>query len=527
MSKPIPSRRRARIRSSIAAAALASVIVTGLLAPTSATGAWFMASKEVSGNTVASATLGAPTNLAIAPDSTSGNVVSWSSATSQTWAQANGISNGITYSVQRTLPSQSPTTVYTGTGQSYTDPSSAPTATQFVQVSAGYNHVLALAQDGTVWAWGTGDHGQLGTGGTYDSTLPVYVPLSAKAKQVEATSGGSSLVLLEDGSVWAWGRNTFGQLGDGSTTERYSPVQVIFPAGVTIGALGDLSNALYASYAITPTGTLYSWGNNSRYQLGLGDTVNRVYPNAVPDVTVKAVSAGWDHAAALSTGGDILTWGDGSKRQLGRNSSVKSKPSAVSFQSQVGANGFKQVSSGVNFVIAQDYDGRIWTWGSMQDNVSPVRTLPEVIVSGGFNYIDAGGYSACAQRTDSQVLCWGSNDVGLLMDGTTTSSATPVTATSATSKSLTSLSISNSQALGIVQPSQVSGTNIWAWGNGPRGSGDGSTLGSPSQVRGPGSCPSGMALKNGYCAPPPGTRYSVSYTYAGWQSGAAEATADK
>lgn len=526
MPKPIHYRRRARLRSSIAAAVLTSVVVSGLLAPSSATGAWFSASKSLSGNTATSATLNAPTDLAITTTSSGANLVSWSSAASQTWAQANGVSDGITYSVQRTLPSQSPTTVYTGTSRSYTDPSSAPAATQFIQVSAGVNYVLALAQDGTVWAWGTGDHGQLGTGGTYDSTLPVYVPLRAKAKQVEASAVGASLALLEDGSVWAWGRNVFGQLGDGSTTERYSPVQVVFPAGVTIGALGDLTNAISASYAITPTGTLYSWGHNDRYQLGLGDTVDRVYPTAVPDVTVKAVSAGVEHAAALSTGGDVLTWGDGSKRQLGRNSSVKSKPSAVSFQSQVGANGFKQVSSGAFFVIAQDYDGRIWTWGSMQDDVSPVRILPEVIVSGGFNYIDAGAISACAQRTDSQILCWGSNDEGLLMDGTTTSSATPVAATSATSKSLTSLSISPSQALGIVQPSQGSGTNIWAWGYGPRGNGEGSTGASPSQVRGPGSCPSGMALKGGYCAPPPGTRYSVSYTYAGWKSGVAEATAN-
>jgi len=515
------------LRTALTAMALVSLAATGLIAPPSSTGAWFMASKSVAANQLTAASLGAPGNLAVAANSTSGNVVSWSSATSQAWAQANGVSSGITYTVQRTLPSQSPTTVYTGSAQSYTDPSSSPSATKFTQVSSGGGHVLALAQDGGVWAWGSGDHGQLGTGGTYDATLPVYIPLPSKAKQVEAAAGLYSLALLDDGSVWAWGRNTFGQLGDGTTTERYSPVKVVFPAGVTIAKLGDVNHALFTSFAITPTGAIYSWGYNAQYQLGLNDTTNRVYPTAIPDVTVTSVSAGSNHAAALGTGGDVMVWGDGSKRQLGRNSSVRTRPTVVSFQGQVGANGLKQVSSGSDFVITQDYDGRIWTWGTMGDGVSPVRTLPEVISSGGFDFIEAGRTSACAKRSDSQILCWGDNSSALLMDGTTASSANPVSATAATPKNLTSLSISGALAVGTSQPSQTAGTNIWAWGNGPRGNGEGVAATSASQVRGPGDCASGLSLKNGYCAPPSGTQYSVSYSYAGWSSGIAHITASQ
>ncbi|MDQ1176257.1 alpha-tubulin suppressor-like RCC1 family protein [Microbacterium sp. SORGH_AS 421] len=523
MNRTSPSRKRLRALSILASAALASVVITGVVTPDTRTGAWFTADKSLSGNQLTAATLGAPANLAITTNSSGGNVVSWSSAASQTWAQANNVSSGITYTVQRTLPNQTATTMYTGSAQSYTDASSSPSATQFTQVSAGQNHSLALAQDGTVWAWGTGDVGQLGTGGTSDAALPVSVPLRAKATQVEA-AWAYSLALLEDGSVWAWGQNNHGQLGDGSTRDRYSPVRVVFPEGVTVGKLADLNNAVYTSFAITPTGTIYAWGLNQQYQLGLNDTTDRVYPTAIPDVTVTAVSAGVNHAAALSTGGDILTWGDGSSKQLGRNNSVRTRPRVVSFGGQVGANGFKQVSSGYFFVIAQDYDGRIWTWGTMSDNVSPERTDPEVITSGGFDFIEAGRTSACAKKISSEMLCWGSNKSGLLMDGTTTSSANPVSATSATSKNLTSLSISNSLALGTTQPSQGSGTNIWTWGTGPRGNGDGGAATAASQVRGPGDCPSGLTLRSGYCTPPSGTQYSVTYTYAGWKSGVARAT---
>lgn len=523
MNRTSPSRKRLRALSILASAALASVVITGVVAPDTRTGAWFTADKSLSGNQLTAATLGAPANLAITTNSSGGNVVSWSSAASQTWAQANNVSSGITYTVQRTLPSQTATTVYTGSAQSYTDASSSPSMKQFTQVSAGVDHALALAQDGSVWAWGTGNNGQLGTGNTYDSTLPIRVILPRKAKQVEASTR-NSLALLEDGSVWGWGRNPYGELGDGSTTTRFSPVKVVFPDGVTIGKLAEMNRAQYASYAITTTGELYSWGHNDKYQLGLNDTTDRVYPTLVPGVTVKAVSAGADHAAALSTGGDILTWGDGSKRQLGRNSSVRTKPTVVSFQGQVGANGFQSVSSGSYFVLAQDYDGRVWTWGTVAEGYTATIITPEVALSGGFSFIQGGPSTACAKSYDSRVLCWGSNQNGLLMDGTTTWSEAPVVATSATSKNVTSLSFSGSAVMATVQPDSISGTNIWAWGATLRGNGENAEVTTPTQVRGPGGCPSGLSLRSGYCAPPSGTQYSVTYTYAGWNSGVAQAT---
>jgi hypothetical protein len=153
-----------------------------------------------------------------------------------------------------------------------------------VFIGAGSSHSFAIKNDGTVWAWGANSNGQLGDGTTTNRATPVQV---AGLTGVAALDGGQThtVALKTDGTVWTWGANNLGQLGDGTTTQRTTPVQVTGLAGVSAVAAGDT----YFSIALKSNGTIYSWGFNNYGQLGDGTTTNRLTP--VPVVMSVGPSA--------------------------------------------------------------------------------------------------------------------------------------------------------------------------------------------------------------------------------------------
>ncbi|WP_307314368.1 hypothetical protein [Microbacterium sp. SORGH_AS_0421] len=509
------------------ALALVALVSVGLGTSTN-TGAYFTAVRELSGNKLSSAALAAPANLAVTKNSSGSNVISWSAATSQSWATTNNVTSGVTYRVQRTLPGQSATTIYSGTNRTYTDASSSARNLQFAAFAAGQFHTAALAVDGSVWAWGRNSSGQLGNGTTQDSAVPVRVPLPGKAKQI-ASSLVSTLALLEDGSVWSWGGNWEGEVGNGTTNAQTSPYHVAFPDGVTITHLGDTSSGSYSSYALASDGTFYAWGQNNNGQLGVGDATARYSPTHV-NVVVRTLAAGRGHAVAITPEGSVLAWGAGGASQLGRVATASYTPSRVTFPDGASKQGFDKISAGLQFTIAEDADGQVWIWGRMGDGVSPERTTPEIIAAGGFRSLEAGYRSACIVRaSDGGVVCWGDNEYGLLMDGTTTSTAHPTAATSADSKGVQTVVLSAFRAFGMAAPNTSGSTNIWAWGDdqaGLRGDNKSGASNSfwPTRVLGPKTCPAGTSLEGSNCVLPPGVTYSVDYTYADWVSLSAEKT---
>ena len=182
-------------------------------------------------------------------------------------------------------------------------------------VAAGYNHSLALKSDGTVWAWGRNHHGQLGDGTTTNRTTPVQIQ---GLTDIVAIAGGygHSLALKSDGTVWAWGGNGSGQLGDGTTTNRPIPVQVKNLTGVIAIAAGS-----WNSFALKSDGTVWAWGNNTDGRLGDGTTVlYRTTPVQVTNLTsVIAISVGGNgsHVLALKSDGTVWAWGRNGYGQLG------------------------------------------------------------------------------------------------------------------------------------------------------------------------------------------------------------------
>jgi alpha-tubulin suppressor-like RCC1 family protein len=160
--------------------------------------------------------------------------------------------------------------------------------TDVAVVFGGGGHSMAIKSDGTVWAWGRNDRGQLGDGTTEPRLTPIQIEVSDEAKvQTLAPGFFHTLALLSDGTVWAWGNNDSGQIGDGTTANQATPLPVAGVAAATAIAAGGGRNEFGPgghSLALGGDGTIYAWGLNDAGQLGDGTTTNRPAPTAVPGV---------------------------------------------------------------------------------------------------------------------------------------------------------------------------------------------------------------------------------------------------
>ncbi len=187
-------------------------------------------------------------------------------------------------------------------------------------IATGTDHDLAVTSAGAVYDWGLNSTGQLGDGSTTNSDVPVEAQLPANVTATAvAGSASHSLALTSTGAVYAWGDNSYGQLGDGSTVEAQTPVKVDLPAGVVATAVqaGDGSdNGLDGGYslALTSTGAIYAWGNNASSDLGDGSTTNSDVPVLVhvpTGVTPIAITAGGNRCHLLTSAETIYDWGTG------------------------------------------------------------------------------------------------------------------------------------------------------------------------------------------------------------------------
>jgi alpha-tubulin suppressor-like RCC1 family protein len=255
-----------------------------------------------------------------------------------------------------------------------------PLVTPFdaVDVSSQDTHVLARARDGGVYAWGRGDRGQLGIGPlpvirfrTRTPSAMPYVPFPVRVAglaEVAAISAGSShsLALLKDGTVRAWGENRWGQIGDGTTTNRDAPLTV--PGVGKAVAIAAGGNGVSA--ALLADGTVMTWGNRFGGALGRApDNDNRPGPTPalVPGVQgVRAIAAGHAHILALTEAGTVLSWGDGSFGQLGRGANLAPAPAVIT-----SLKGVRWIAASGSTSVAVLDTGRIMTWGEVRPWTRP------------------------------------------------------------------------------------------------------------------------------------------------------------
>jgi alpha-tubulin suppressor-like RCC1 family protein len=212
-------------------------------------------------------------------------------------------------------------------------------------IAAGCWHSMALLEDGTVWTWGHNGQGQLGNGTTVEIFNPVMV---SNLKGVTAIAAGirHCLALLDDGTVWAWGNNNVGQLGDGTNTARSTPVRVMNIANVKAISAGHTGEADQSfCMALLNDGTVWAWGYNDSGQLGDGTYNTSNKPTEVSNLAgtaVKAIAAGGWHAVALLQDGSIWTWGRNQYGQLGDGTNTnRNRPGKV-----VNVTGIKVIDAG-------------------------------------------------------------------------------------------------------------------------------------------------------------------------------------
>jgi alpha-tubulin suppressor-like RCC1 family protein len=248
-----------------------------------------------------------------------------------------------------------------GDGTTHSRPAPATVAglLNITQISGGFGHMLAVDRNGRVWSWGDNEMGELGDGTSSDihgsNPTPVPVPDLTGITQVAAGSE-YSLALAADGTVWAWGGNSTGQLGDGTKLGKFNPEKVPGLTGIT-----EIASSGFTSYAVGAGGTVRAWGSNDDGLLGNGTSGGfSLTPAPVPGLTgITQISSSPDETLALAgASGTVRAWGDNNAGELGDGTTTSHYA-----PEQLGLTGVTQVSAGWDAGAAVLASGTLLTWG--------------------------------------------------------------------------------------------------------------------------------------------------------------------
>lgn len=292
-----------------------------------------------------------------------------------------------------------------------------------------HSHSLALKSDRSLWAWGNNNRGQIGNG-LVQLGVDV-VPTNVGHDFIVIAAGGlHSLGIKSDGSLWAWGANDMGQLGDGTYTTKTIPTKI--DSGYIAIAAGA-----HHSIGLKADNTLWTWGLNHAGQLGDGTNENRNKPIHIGN-DYKAITAGSFHSHAIRNDGTLMAFGSNSMFELGDGTNVNKNTPVI-----IGAN-FMEVDAGgagINYPSLEDgmigahtlaikTDGTLWSWGFNQfgqvgDGTFENKNLP-VQIGTNFSVISAGGNHSLALKNDGTLWAWGRNNVGQLGDSTLINKNIPI-----------------------------------------------------------------------------------------------------
>jgi alpha-tubulin suppressor-like RCC1 family protein len=297
-----------------------------------------------------------------------------------------------------------------------------------IAVDAGDFHTCAVTESFAVKCWGKNTYGQLGDGTKNDSAVPVEPPFFGGGVAAVSAGWGHTCVQTTEGRAQCWGNNAYGQLGFGETTDIH------LPAGDVINLNGRVMKVTAEgnqTCALTAGGGAQCWGDNRYGQLGDGTTVNRLSPVDVLGLGngIAGMTAGFTFACAMYEKGDAKCWGMNEKGQLGDGTTVNRRmPVTVRGLSE----GIASLAAGDDYACALTFSGSVKCWGasfvgqlgdgSRKDSLTPVDVIG---LSGGVAAIASSVYHVCALTTEGGVKCWGLNRWGQLGDGTTGDSSVP------------------------------------------------------------------------------------------------------
>jgi LPXTG-motif cell wall-anchored protein len=391
----------------------------------------------------------------------------------------------------------------------------------FVQITAADSHSMGLTSEGTVFTWGSNTFGQLGDGSSTSSSVPVQVLAGeqgsgylSKVTSIDA-SQNFSLASTSDGQVYSWGENGLGQLGNGTTTLSRVPVRVL--AGEQgAGFLSDIASVAVGfrhSIALTTTGSVFTWGGNGSGGLGNGTTIGSTTPVQVHAVApgsgslsgIKAIAGAGFYTLAITAADGVVGWGDNLNGQLGNDTTaVQSLPVQVVSGAQGGGTYLAHVTSiagGYNHTVASTSDGSVYAWGyategELGNNSTVTSKVPVRVLGGaqggtylsGIASVSAGIYHSIAVSASGSVFTWGYNGSGQL--GNTTAGSVSLAPIQVMGGAQGGTYLSGVAAVSGDQYLQsyalLSSGDIYSWGNNANGVlGDGSTVLRTTPVLGP------------------------------------------
>ena len=315
--------------------------------------------------------------------------------------------------------------------------------------------ILGIQEDGSLWGWGRNDYGQLGDGTTENRLSPVQI--SNKKWKIIYDGTYHILGVQEDGTLWGWGRNDYGQLGDGTTKDRLSPVQIGNKKWKII------FNNFESTLGIQEDGSLWGWGRNSFGQLGDGTTENRLTPVQIGDKKWSSISImGLTHIIGIQEDGTLWAWGNNRYGELG-DGTTENRLSPV----QIGNKKWSSISTmdimDWFHIIGIQEDGTLWAWGNnrygeLGDGTTENRLSPVQIGNKKWKIIFNNFESTLGIQENGTLWAWGRNGSGQLGDGTTENRLSPV---QISNKKWSSISIMGwTHVIGI----QEDGT-LWGWGD--------------------------------------------------------------
>ena len=281
---------------------------------------------------------------------------------------------------------------------------------------------------GKIWSWGDNSYGQLGDNTATKKSSPVQVITGDINWMCISANQNQTAAIKTNGRLWAWGDNSYGQLGDNTQVNRSSPVQTA-ALGINWKIVSVGRNHMSA---IKTDGTLWSWGDNSYGQLGTNNTTSRSSPVQIAGAGTawKLIAAGSYHSLAIKTDGTLWAWGGNGLGELGDDSgSARSSP----IQTTAGGTDWKRVAAGSYHSMGIKTDGTLWVWGynlfgALGDGTTDSKYSPVQTAASGTNWqsVDGGGLHTVAIKTNSSIWSWGYNSSGQLGDQTRTSRSSPV-----------------------------------------------------------------------------------------------------
>jgi cysteine-rich repeat protein len=295
-------------------------------------------------------------------------------------------------------------------------------------LSVGSTHACAVLGTGALRCWGHNWNGQLGDGSVTDRSSPVDVTGLASGVSAVSCGAAHTCALMDGGGVKCWGGNWVSQLGDGTTEERYAPVDV---SGLTSGVIAVAAGS-YHTCALIGTGGVRCWGENEDGQLGIGSTMDHSTPQSIIGLSsVTQLAAGGHHTCAVSTGGAMRCWG---RNDFGQQGDGTTGPNYTPYPVTGLSSGTATADCGNMHTCAVTTGGALECWGGnysnqVGDGTSENRLVPANVsgLSSGVAVVAAGDDHTCAVLSTGGVACWGANFASQLGFGTFDGSTFPET----------------------------------------------------------------------------------------------------